>query len=202
VCVCVCVCVTDWPKCAELASTSLCISESRVRGDMGNKSLVFPEFVLWEKAKIKQEEELCVTHRNAQWWTHTHARTHTHTHTERESCYTVCVSQKYVQCREHLAQLTADVLISLTSTWAPVHLHCFTGTLHWTWLVKINITNKYKICIDSIVVGYRNNESYTCDLMNIFNVKESQFKCEPFKCSNKLSTFQFIMHIVYKHWLK
>lgn len=31
--------------CPGVASASLCIRESRVRGDMGNRSLVFPEFV-------------------------------------------------------------------------------------------------------------------------------------------------------------
>lgn len=34
------------PKCPGLASASLCIRESRVRGDIGKRSLVFPEFVL------------------------------------------------------------------------------------------------------------------------------------------------------------
>lgn len=40
------ICAQRSPKCPGLASGSLCIRESRVRGDIGNRSLVFPEFVL------------------------------------------------------------------------------------------------------------------------------------------------------------
>lgn len=40
------VCARCSPKCPGLASASLCISESRVRGDIGKRSLVLPEFVL------------------------------------------------------------------------------------------------------------------------------------------------------------
>lgn len=44
-------CVGSSPICPGVASASLCIRESSVRGDMGNRSLVFPEFVLRKKGK-------------------------------------------------------------------------------------------------------------------------------------------------------
>lgn len=44
------------PMCPGMQSVSLWIRDSRVWGDMGNRSLVFPEFVLQEKQTNKQKK--------------------------------------------------------------------------------------------------------------------------------------------------
>lgn len=48
--------VDDSPMCPGMPSVSLWIRDSRVWGDMGNRSLVFPEFVLQEKQTNKQKK--------------------------------------------------------------------------------------------------------------------------------------------------
>lgn len=60
--------VCDWPKCPWLASASPGIRESResrVRGDMRNRSLVFPELVLWKHTQRKHTNEATELHRRA-----------------------------------------------------------------------------------------------------------------------------------------
>lgn len=47
--------VDDSPMCPGMPSVSLWIRDSRVWGDMGNRSLVFPEFVLQEKQTNKRK---------------------------------------------------------------------------------------------------------------------------------------------------